>query len=354
MRGDARTASVHIVGAGLIGVSIGVGLEAVGWPVTIEDRDPIAEHLAHGIGAGEALSEDAQPDLVIVAVPPAVAAEAVVAALRRWPEAVVTDVASVKEPIARAVEASGAGVRYVGSHPMAGRELSGGLAAQGDLFRARPWVLCPNGAAASAQAMVRAVAEALGGDVVVMNAARHDAAVARVSHAPQVVSSAVAAALAGLDGPDVALAGQGLRDVTRIAASAPEMWTDIARLNEANLRETLRHVIADLEKVREATDMGSALGALIERGNAEVARIPGKHGAKRREWADVTVIVPDEPGELLRLLTLVAEASINVEDLAIEHSPQQPVGLVRMSVLPSRATDLVDSLVAEGWEIAAS
>jgi prephenate dehydrogenase len=354
VKSDDHRASVHIVGAGLIGASIGVGLTAEGWPVTIVDLDEDAARLARGIGAGGLPADGDTPDLVIIAVPPASAAEAVVAALRTWPDAVVTDVASVKSPIARAADATGQGRRYVGSHPMAGREVSGGLAAQGDLFRARPWVLCPNGATASAQALVRAVAEALGADVIVMDAARHDAAVARTSHAPQVAASAVAAALAALDSSDVALAGQGLRDVTRIAASEPEMWRDIARLNEANLRETLRHIIGDLEKVREAADMGSALGALIERGRAEVARIPGKHGDKRREWADITVIVPDEPAELLRLLTAVAEEYVNVEDLAIEHSPRQPVGLVRLSVLPSRAAALIDALVAEGWEVAAS
>ena len=354
MKSDDHRASVHIVGAGLIGASIGVGLAGEGWPVTIDDRDEDAARLARGIGAGEAPGDGDAPDLVIVAVPPAAAAEAVIAALHAWPEAVVTDVASVKTPIAKAVDATGQGRRYVGSHPMAGREVSGGLAAQGDLFRARPWVLCPGGASASAQALVRAVAEALGADVVVMDAPRHDAAVARTSHAPQVAASAVAAALAGLDASDVALAGQGLRDVTRIAASESEMWRDIARLNEANLRETLRHIIGDLEKVREAADMGSALAALIERGRDEVARIPGKHGAKRRDWAEITVIVPDEPGELLRLLNSVAEEYVNVEDLAIEHSPRQPVGLVRLSVLPARATALVGALVAEGWEIAAS
>jgi prephenate dehydrogenase len=354
MKADNPGASVHIVGAGLIGASIGVGLTAEGWPVTIDDRDAKAAKLARDIGAGGVRASDDAPDLVVVAVPPAAAADAVVSALRAWPEAVVTDVASVKEPIARAVEATSQGRRYVGSHPMAGREVSGGLAAQGDLFRARPWVLCPNGASASAQALVRAAAEALGGDVVVMDAARHDAAVARTSHAPQVAASAVAAALAGLDPEDVALSGQGLRDVTRIAASEPEMWADIARLNEGHLRETLRHIIGDLEKVREATDAGAALGALIERGRKEVARIPGKHGDKRREWSDVVVIVPDEPGELLRLLTAVAEEYVNVEDLAIEHSPKQPVGLVRVSVLASRAEPLIKALQAEGWEVASS
>lgn len=350
---DTTTPRTHIVGAGLIGASLGIGLAAEGWDVTIEDADPDAQALARSIGAGGDLA-DATPDLVIVAVPPSAAGRVVADSLTRWPTAVVTDVASVKAPIAAAADATGAGERYVGSHPMAGREVSGGLGAQGDLFKARPWVICPNGATAAAVDVVTRVPAALQCDVVTMEAHAHDAAVARVSHAPQVAASAVAAALGILDADDVSLAGQGLRDVTRIAASSPHMWADIARLNRAHLIETLDHIIDDLDEVREASDIGEAITDLIERGRFEVARIPGKHGGAKRDWLPVTVIVPDTPGQLLRLLAHTAEEGVNVEDIAIEHSPRQPVGLTTLYVLPSRAAHLAAALERHGWEIAAS
>ncbi|WP_297082012.1 prephenate dehydrogenase [uncultured Demequina sp.] len=342
----------HIVGAGLIGASIGLGLKSEGWHVTIEDAHAEAEALARAIGAGDAPGDD-EPELVIVAVPPAAAPQVVVDALDRWQHATVTDVASVKAPIAAAVEACENAVRYVGSHPMAGREISGGLAAQGDLFKARPWVICPNGAHGEAVAAVRLVAETLQCDVVTMDAAAHDAAVARVSHAPQVAASAVAAALGPLSAEDVALAGQGLRDVTRIAASDPEMWADIARLNRPSLMATIDHIIGDLEDLRDADDLGEAVTDLIERGRVEVARIPGKHGGATREWTPVTVIVPDVPGQLLRLLTDAAQVGVNVEDITIEHSPRQPVGLTTLHVLPARAQELAHALAENDWEIAA-
>lgn len=342
----------HIVGAGLIGTSLGIGLTAEGWQVSIDDRDARAAWLARSIGAGSAEIDD--PELVIAAVPPSASSAVVLDSLMLWPSAVVTDVASVKEAIAEAVAQSGHADRYVGSHPMAGRELSGGLAAQGDLFKARPWVLCPGHASASAVAVVTRAAHALQCDVVTMDARRHDAAVARVSHAPQVAASAVAAALGSLSEEDVALAGQGLRDVTRIAASAPEMWVDIARLNRAPLTHTLDHLITDLTAVRDADDIGAAMTALVERGRAEVARIPGKHGGATRAWVPVTVVVPDRPGQLLKLLSDVSQVGVNVEDLAIEHSPRQPVGLTTLYVLPDRAHELVVALGDHGWEIAAS
>ena len=347
------TSRVHIVGAGLIGTSLGLGLRAEGWLVTIDDADATAARLARSLGAGDSLDSNT-PDVVVIAVPPAAAPAVVADALTRWPDATVTDVASVKEPIAAAAHATGHGDRYVGSHPMAGREIAGGLAAQGDLFKARPWVICRNGATEAAVDRIVAIAGAAQADVVFMEAVAHDAAVARVSHAPQVAASAVAAALGTLDRDDVALAGQGLRDVTRIAASPAGMWADIARLNRGNIIATLDHIIGDLEDVREADDIGEAITDLIERGRLEVARIPGKHGGAKRDWVGVTVIVPDEPGQLVRLLTDAAAVGANVEDISIEHSPRQRVGLTTLFVLPGMAADLAGALEAHGWEIAAS
>jgi prephenate dehydrogenase len=347
------TSHVHIVGAGLIGASLGIGLTAEGWTVTLDDANPETAKLARSIGAGGELGT-AQPDVVVVAAPPSAAPELVSSALKQWPDAVVTDVSSVKTPVADAAHATGHGDRYVGSHPMAGREISGSLAAQGDLFKARPWVVCRNGATDAAVQRVVEVANALQADVVFMDAGPHDAAVARVSHAPQVAASAVAAALGTLHPDDIALAGQGLRDVTRIAASQSGMWADIARLNRHNLIATLDHIIGDLEDVREADDIGEAVTDLIERGRLEVARIPGKHGGAPRDWAAVTVIVPDTPGQLVRLLQQAAAVGANVEDISIEHSPRQSVGLTTLYVLPASAQGLVDALEANNWEVVRS
>lgn len=347
------TPRTHIIGAGLIGSSVGIGLTGAGWEVTISDADPATQELARSIGAGGVPSGDA-PELILIAAPPAVASALVVEALTNNPDAIVTDVASVKAPIAQAVAASGHAARYVGSHPMAGREVSGALAAQGDLFRARPWVLCAGQASAAAIDAVKAVAAALEADVVEMDAAAHDRAVARVSHAPQAAASAVAAALGPLSEFDVALAGQGLRDVTRIAASAPGMWADIARLNRAALVETIDHIVNELHELRSSADIGEAMTVLVDKGRAEVARIPGKHGGAKRDWEPVTVIVPDEPGHLVRLLTDVAAVAVNVEDISIEHSPRQPVGLTTLWVLPNRAAELVMALEHAGWAVAGS
>ncbi|KWX10662.1 prephenate dehydrogenase, partial [Carbonactinospora thermoautotrophica] len=89
----------------------------------------------------------------------------------------------------------------------------------------------------------------------------------------------------------------------------------------------------------------------LKRGNAGVARIPGKHGAPPARYAVVPVIIGDRPGELARLFTDVGEAGVNIEDLAIEHSPGQPVGLVEISVEPAVAATLTAELRRRGWTV---
>ena len=258
---DGVTTHVRIVGAGLIGTSLGIALSNNGFRVSLEDPSPTAVRLARDLRAGEVADDGTDaPDLVVVAAPPDVAARVVVDALGRWPDAVVTDVASVKESVLRVVLDSGADAsRYVGSHPMAGRERSGAAAARADLFDGRAWVVVPHEASTDAAVRrVRDLALAVGSAVRVMPAHEHDEAVAAVSHVPQLAASIVAACLRELPESAVGLAGQGLRDVTRIAASDPRLWTQILAGNAPAVRDVLRHVRDQVD------DVGGALDALVD------------------------------------------------------------------------------------------
>ena len=354
---------VRIVGTGLIGASLGIALSRTGFRVTLTDPSPTAVRLARDLGAGELAADSAgAPGLIVVAAPPDVAADVVLAELGRWPEAVVTDVASVKRAIADAVDAGGGDLtRYVGSHPMAGRERSGAMAARGDLFDGRAWVVVPTQASTDdAVDSVRRVAVAAGSVVSVMSADEHDAAVAVVSHVPQVAASLVAGRLRDLPDPAVALAGQGLRDVTRIAASDPRLWTQILAGNAGAVRDVLRALRTDLDEVigaLDALDTGDGHGALevvsrtIGQGNVGHARIPGKHGAAPTAYATVVVVVPDRPGALGSLFTDMGEAGVNLEDLRLEHGLGQPFGLADVSVLPAAVEQLRRALDERGWRV---
>lgn len=360
---------VRIVGTGLIGASLGVDLSDRGFRVSLHDTSPTAAALARDLGAGALAAEVAEPPwLVVVAAPPDVTARVVAAELKEWDGAFVTDVASVKGVILTALQDAGSDVsRYAGSHPMAGRERSGAVAAQADLFDGRAWVIAPGpDASPAAVAAVRTVAEAVGAAVTVMAPAEHDAAVAAVSHVPQLAASLVAARLRDLQEEAVALCGQGIRDVTRIAASDPAMWTQVLAANAPAVRSVLTSVRRDLDAVIAALDELRAEGAdgsagavgaravlarTMAQGNAGQARIPGKHGAARTAYATVVVVVPDQPGALGRLLHDVGAAGVNLEDLQLEHGMGQPFGLAELAVLPAAVQPLTTALTSRGWPV---
>lgn len=354
------TGSVRIVGAGLIGTSIGLALKKIGVDVSIDDVSPANQRLAIDYGAGRKPATADEPALIVVCVPPDVTARTVLAELRAHPNAVVTDVASVKNSILEELKAADAPLsRYVGSHPMAGRERGGALAGRADLFFGRPWVICANQESAAASTMlVEQLVLDLGAVPARLTAADHDRAVAMVSHLPQLVSSLLAAQLSRAESSDLALAGQGLRDTTRIAASDAKLWMQILAGNTADVRAVLKGFSEDLARViksfddLEAPGALSDLGEVLVSGNRGVALIPGKHGSAVTNYTQVIVMIDDKPGQMAKLLTEIGEIGINLEDLKLEHSPGAEIGLVELFVLPEVESSLVAALTERGWRLA--
>ncbi len=356
---------VHVVGTGLIGASLGLALTRRGTVVTLEDVSPTAAALARDLGAGSLPEARLSPDLVVVATPPDVAAGAVLAALQRFPSCAVTDVASVKGAVLADLRAGGADLaRYCGSHPMAGRERSGAISARVDLFEGRAWVVTPTPETAAEVAdLVTEVARAVGSVATVLPPEEHDAAVAVVSHVPQVAASLVAARLTQLPDSALALAGQGLRDVTRIAASDPQLWTQILAGNASAVRGVLQDLAADLDDLigaladfaddagADAPGARAALAGAIAAGNAGHARIPGKHGSGPTAYTTVRVLIPDEPGQLGRLFQDIGAEGVNIEEFRIDHGLGQAFGVAEVDVLPASATTLEHALTARGWQL---
>ncbi|MFD3923092.1 prephenate dehydrogenase [Streptomyces sp. NPDC058595] len=358
-----RTALV--IGAGLIGTSAALTLAERGVAVHLVDHDPARARTAAALGAGTEEPPAGPVDLAVIAVPPAHTATAVAAAMRAGSARGYLDVASVKGGPRRELEALGLDLStYIGTHPMAGKESSGPLAATADLFEGRPWVLTPTAAtdtevlnlALELVALCRAVP-------VVMDADAHDRAVALVSHTPQLISSMVAARLEEADETAVRLCGQGIRDVTRIAASDPRMWVEILSANPGPVADVLAGVAADLGETVEALRAlqsadeterrGGTRGIedVLRRGNAGRVRVPGKHGAAPASYETVAVLISDRPGELARIFADAGSAGVNVEDVRIEHATGQEAGLVQLMVEPSSAPVLSASLRDRGWSI---
>ncbi|MFI6643431.1 prephenate dehydrogenase [Streptomyces sp. NPDC050504] len=359
-----RTAVV--IGTGLIGTSAALALAGRGVTVHLADHDPDSARTAAALGAGTDEPPAGPVDLAIVAVPPAHVAAALADAMRRGAARGYLDVASVKGGPRRELEELGLDLSsYIGTHPMAGRERSGPLAGTADLFEGRPWVLTPTpgtdvevlNLALELVALCRAVP-------VVMDADAHDRAVALVSHTPQLISSMVAARLEEADETAVRLCGQGIRDVTRIAASDPRMWVEILSANPGPVADVLAGVAADLDEtvralraLQSADDtkrQGGASGIedVLRRGNAGRERVPGKHGAGGPAvYEVVAVFISDEPGELARIFADAGRAGVNVEDVRIEHATGQQAGFVQLMVEPSAAPGLTTALRERGWAI---
>ena len=353
---------VAVIGSGLIGTSVGLALSAAGWEVLLDDANPAAVAAAAERGAGTPLTQDSPPpDLVVVAVPPHRVADVVVTALERWPVAVVTDVASVKVPVLSQVAGSaGAAVqRFVGGHPMAGREVSGPAGALPELFRDRAWVLTPIGNLdEKAVELVLSAVAATGAIPVEMTAEEHDQAVALTSHTPQVLASLLAGRLAKAPDEQVMVSGQGLRDTVRIAASDPDLWSEILTANSEPLARELRDLAERLSAFIDDLEAGGGAGreaayALVADGRTGLHRLPGKHGEEAARYRSVRVAVPDEPGALAALFAVAGKAGVNLEDVRIEHALGRPTGLVELSVAPAQAPLLEDSLVAAGWSLRA-
>ncbi|MFC8729361.1 prephenate dehydrogenase [Streptomyces bacillaris] len=358
-----RTALV--IGTGLVGTSAALALAGRGIHVHLVDHDPESARTAAALGAGTDEPPAGPVDLAVIAVPPAHTATILATAMRDGVARGYLDVASVKGGPRRELEALGLDLTpYIGTHPMAGKERSGPLAATADLFEGRPWVLTPTretdtevlNLALELVALCRAVP-------VVMDADAHDRAVALVSHTPQLISSMVAARLEEADESAVRLCGQGIRDVTRIAASDPRMWVEILSANPGPVADVLAGVAADLEETvtalrgldsvdekrrRAGTD---AIEDVLRRGNAGRVRVPGKHGAAPAAYETVAVLIGDKPGELAAIFADAGRAGVNIEDVRIEHATGQQAGLVQIMVEPSAAPVLAAALTERGWSV---
>ncbi len=342
---------VEVIGAGLLGTSIGLALRAAGVEVLLSDVSSEHVRTASGLGAGRPRAPEDRPALVVVAVPPDHLATTIVRSLELT-DAVVTDVGSVKSGPVAAIAGHPEVGRYVGSHPMAGSERSGPLAGSAALFEGRPWAITPHDTSdPRAVGVVEALVRTCGGVPIRLSPAEHDKAVARVSHVPHLVSALVAGRLAAAPPDHLLLSGQGVRDVTRVAAGDPALYGQIVDANAPAVLELLAEGREQLDAVIAAVGRADRadLEALLAQGVAGTRAIPGKHGAPERPVAIVYVSVPDHPGELARLFADASAVGVNIEDVHIDHDPGRPVGLVQLVVAEDRADALVDGLHERGW-----
>jgi len=341
---------VRIVGSGLIGTSIALGLVQQGIDVEMIDSDPSAQGLARDLTGGVIVVD---PDLVIFALPTSLLSQVIQEEIELNPQSTFMDVGSVKNEVVLEIKTfAGLSVRFLPTHPMAGREIGGASSARGDLFQGRSWILTPEAdCAPESKELVLDLINRLGATPIELSALEHDAAVAKISHLPQIAASLVAKQLIGTPAEWMELAGQGLRDTTRIAGSDEKLWKEIIYSNRAEISELLISLQNDLTQMIAALDEPAKIEALIAAGREGKSVIPGKHGGKAREYSYLPIVIDDKPGQLGAIFNECAAMQVNVEDLNIEHSPGQLSALITLSLSAQDAEKLSAHLTSIGWNV---
>lgn len=334
---------VAILGTGLIGGSVGLALREAGPGTTVVGYDPAAGEAERAAARGAVTTAASSPGdavagaaLVVLAMPVDRMPE-VCAGLRGavGPGAVVTDVGSAKGPVVAAGEAAFGGA-FVGGHPMAGSERHGIEAADGMLFEGAWWILTPTPATSSgAYGRVLELVAACGAKPIAVDPAAHDSLLARLSHLPQIASSAIVdvAVASGDRETLLGLAGNGFRDVTRIAASNPALWVAIIKSNKDSVLEALGGLEGRLRAIAEMVQRGS--WSELERWLDEARRARVELFAKPHyagEPVALSMLVPDRPGVLAEVTTAAGELGANIEDLRIVHSTEGGRGRLELVV----------------------
>ena len=349
---------VAVVGTGLMGTSIAMAAVRAGDAVRGFDADADTLALAaerSGLVPAPSVRECVQgATIVFVCTPIPSLAGLVAEALEAAPEAVVSDVGSVKSHVTAQVEAQADPVhlpRFVGGHPMGGSERSGPDRASPSVLDGIVWVLC--GSKDTDPAALERLAgwiQRVGASPVRMDAERHDRLVAIVSHLPQVASTALMglAATEEAGEPEILLlAAGGFRDLTRLAASSPHLWSDILLANREQIARALDLYVGRLLAMRDMV-LGEQAGEVEEAfARAKQARIALT--TKPQVKAGVAVIlvpIPDRPGVLADLTAALGEAGVNIEDLQIVHSPEGGRGTVHLTVA-TEATEMAEGVLRE-------
>jgi prephenate dehydrogenase len=355
---------VAILGAGLIGGSIGLALKRAG---TVEriiayDRSETTARRSVERGAADAAADSpaaavVDADIVFVATPVLSIADVVRAAVPGLRAGtILTDVGSTKSRVVNDIETFlDSGFDFVGGHPMAGTEEEGIEAAQASLFDGAWWILTPTERARpEAYRTLHGLVGSMGCQVLALTPTEHDDLMAIVSHVPHLTATGLMN-LATDHGREkaslLALAAGGFRDVTRVAASNPDIWIDICLQNRDAIVEALGEFAGRLTYLQDLIARGDtdALRAQFLAAREGRRGLPGKQAAG--ELVEILIPVPDRPGVLAEVTTLVGALGVNIEDLQITHAEEGGRGVLRLTLLGiDQAHRVRSALSAKGYE----
>lgn len=332
--------TLGVIGVGLIGGSIALGLRKAGWRVVGYDPDPDVRATLEDLSLVDEIAESVEAvvegnvDLIVVAAPPKATIEILASINTDVP---TMDVTGVKVPV---VDTASTIRKFVGTHPMAGREIAGPRAATAALFKGATWVVVEGGDDEATHVVESVIAE-LGARVVRMDAVDHDRAVAAISHLPHLVAGAL---LTGaVDTPDaLELAAGSFRDLTRVGASLPLPWVELLKTNRQPVLDAIGHLRARLATLEAAivSDDDTLLSLLTQA--REIRRSLGA------PVAQVRVALADQPGELAKVGHAFEASGADIRDIQMRHAPYGGGGVLTVAVRPGEENALRDALIDAG------
>lgn len=339
----------NVIGLGLIGGSLALGLQRLGWHVSGDDHREHTLATAVERGVVDAAGLDAQAEITFVATPVSSIAAEVKRALSET-VGIVSDVGSVKSTVCRSIVDD----RFIGGHPMAGSEFDGLDGAQASLFESAVWVLTPTeGTSDDVFARLNAIVSSLGPEVVALSPEAHDQLVAVVSHVPH-LTAATLMGLASTRSDEHAallrLAAGGFRDMTRVAGGRADIWLDICEENRAAILSSLDDLIGGLGDIRELIDTGDRDGLHARLDAARTARsnLPSRV-THPEELAEVRIPIPDRTGAAAEVFTLAAELGVNIANFEVVHVAESTRGVAVVVIDRAKSDVFRGGLIARGF-----
>jgi prephenate dehydrogenase len=361
--------TVVIIGIGLIGGSLGLAIRALADAPHVVGIEPDEESRAWAVSNGvvsEAFAPDSPrvdallgptgADLVMIATPVGVAVGWLGRLGKLGYRGVVTDVASTKSAIYQVAEMSlGEEASFIGGHPMAGSERSGVEAASADLFKGAHYVLAPSPRTdPDVYRRLHALVTSIGARVIAIHPDQHDQAVAAISHVPHIAASALTnlAAERAEEGEDVLrLAAGGFKDMTRIAAGSPDLWTGIVFDNRDAVSRGLREYVEQIERFASYVDSGDmeSVRRWLSKAADVRSALPARWVPASERLSVLSVPIVDRPGMVSIVAQAAAAAGCNIEDIEIDHTTEDTAVLRLVLTDEGDAEALVADLAAQGF-----
>ncbi len=344
---EFKRRTLGIAGVGLVGGSVGLAARKAGWEVVGVDQPEVLEKAVEfgAIDQPSTIKEARGADFLVLAAP--ISEVASMLGDLSPTDAVVTDVASTKANIVGEAEARS--LRFVGGHPMAGSQLAGVANARADLLRGARYFLTPTGRTSPEDYReVASFVRSLGASPTAVDPEKHDLLMATLSHLPHLMAVALLRVASDISPEALSFAGPSFRDLTRVGASNPALWSDILAENSQALGVALGAFAGAMAQLGSEISSRDTVERRFQEARKAYDDLGGILIESTGRNTDLAVPVENEPGVFARVTTLMGKNNINILDLYVRHSDTERAALI-LTLDADAALLARELLISEGF-----